>query len=108
MSKRHPRPPVNFQDFLDRKEREDRVPIEVGGRTFYLRPMETFSDDELRRFNDSDDPFVIAEIVLDDCAGFLAAGGTVAGLTGIVAGLGEGTLEEQGADQGESGASSGS
>lgn len=111
MSKRHPHPPVNFQDFLDRKGREGLVPIVVGDKTFHLKPMELFTDDELRRFTaaeDSDDFFAVAEIILDDYAGFIDAGGTVAGLTALMGEIAEGTYEDQGADPGESEASSGS
>jgi hypothetical protein len=96
-----PRPPINFDEFIERKRTEGSLPITVGDKTFHLKPQETFTDDELRRFNATDDPFEIAEIICDDLPGFLEAGGTVAGLQGLIEEMAMKKLEEQGVGLGE-------
>ena len=110
MSKRFKRPPINFQDFLDRKEVEDSIPVELGGRVFVIRPAHLLNDDEFRRLVATEDPEEVARITMRDYDDFVAAGGSAAGLMALMEEEQKRREAEaaQGADAGESGASSSS
>lgn len=96
-----PRAPINFEEFIERKRITDSIPIEVGGKTFYLRSPVTFSEEERRRFDEASTEDETAAVICDDLPGFLEAGGTIAGLLGIVEDIAAEKLKEQGLDLGE-------
>lgn len=110
MSKRYKNAPVNFLDFLDTKERENTLPITVGDKTFHLYSREHLSEAQFQALMATEETaegsIETCRILLDDYDGFIAAGGTTAGLLTIIEDRASGTLAEQGVSVGESGASS--
>lgn len=101
MSKRHKIPPVNLADFKAKKAEEGQIPVDTGGRVFYIKSPLTLSDDDFRTLTTGDDPIASARLLVDDYDEFVAAGGSAALVGAIVS---EQDLE----DVGEDGASSGS
>ncbi len=96
-----PRPPIDFDEFIERKRVTDSIPISVGGKTFNLIPPVTFSEDQRKQFDAATTEEETAAVICDDLPGFLEAGGTVAGLLGIVEDMAAEKLKEQGLDLGE-------
>jgi hypothetical protein len=116
MSQRYKMPPVNLTDFKAKKAEEGAVRIEAGTKTFVILPPEMMSDDvysEFIKLEQSPEQIVDQARMLmgDDYDEFVDAGGSAILLLSII---GEAAKERgkaasaQGADPGESGASSSS
>lgn len=108
MSKRYKIPPVNFQDFKDKREEEGAIPIVIGDRTFIVRPPEQLADDDLKRFFELEDqdPVAQARMMMDNYDDFVALGGSAMLLMSIIQEVTNTQSAEQGASPGESEASS--
>lgn len=110
MSKRYKHPPINFQDFKDKIEREGAIPVEMpNGKTFYIRPPELLPDDIYEKITSGRETDAeVAKAMLDDFDGFIESGGTLMLLSALVAHAREANEATQGASVGESEASSSS
>jgi hypothetical protein len=109
MSKRYKMPPVNFQDFLDKEEEEGAIPFTLGGREFVLKPPTLLPDAAAREFLSLEgvDSEKQARILMgDDYDEFVALGGNALALMKFISEKLAEQTAEQGADVGESEASS--
>ncbi len=108
MSKRHKIPPVNLQDFKDKLYKDGAIPVVTDAGTFYIKPPELLTDADWDTFSKSDDEMVQAKLLVDDYDGFVAAGGSAILVGVLIEEQAKADKQEQGADQGEEGASSAS
>jgi hypothetical protein len=109
MSKRYKMPPVDFQDFLDKEEVEGAIPFTLGGREFVLKPPTLLPDDRAREFLQLEgvDAEAQARILMgDDYDEFVAKGGNALALMKFISQQLAAQEAAQGADSGESEASS--
>lgn len=107
MSKRHKIPPINFQDFKDKLEREGTIPVDMpDGKRYHIKPPELLPDDIFEKVAAGIEDDSVLEAMVDDFAGYLASGGTRILLGAIVQRTAEERSREQGASVGESEASS--
>lgn len=111
MSQRYKLPPVNLNDYKAKKAEEGAVRIKVGTRTFVVLPPELMSDDtytEFIRLEGQHESIVDQARILmgDEYDEFVAAGGSAILLLTVIAEAGTERRNGQGADTGESGASS--
>lgn len=107
MSQRYRIPPVNLADFKAAKAEEGSIPIVADGRTFYVRPILTMSDEDYLAFRKVKGADIVAQarLMMDDYDAFVAAGGSAALLLAIVKEHADQITSVQGLDPGESGAS---
>lgn len=98
--------PINLDQLREAIRAEEGIPIEAGDQTFWIRPPEILTDEELKQIRASDDPEVIARVTVDDYDGFVAAGGNLVLLGVIIDARGRQVKAEQGVAPGESSASS--
>ncbi len=104
------RPPVNIDQLKQAINDADAIPMEVGGRTFVLRPPHLLSDDDFAALNAADNADLVAQarIMVDDYDGFTEAGGTAMLVMKVIEDEVARKEAEQGVTPGESEGSSGS
>lgn len=110
MSQRYKLPPVSLADFKAKKAEEGAVRIEAGDRVFVVLPPELMADDtysEFIKYEGSPESIVDQARLLmgAEYEEFVAAGGSAILLLSVIAEAGQ-AKNGQGADVGESGASS--
>ena len=98
--------PFDYDSFMAEIKATKARPFTAGGKTFHLLTPELLSDEQYDAFQaaDENDIPTIASLIVDDYAGFIAAGGTAIGLSLIVAEMMKDD-DEQGTTPGEGGAS---
>jgi hypothetical protein len=106
MSQRYKMPPIDFEDFRDTYDREHSVPVKLGGKVFTIKAPELLSDEQYRTLEGSEDPEVIARLLIDDYDEYVAAGGTAILAGVIMAQQAEERAKVLGGSLGESAASS--
>jgi hypothetical protein len=104
------RPPVNIDQLKQAIVDADAIPMEVGGKTFILRPPHLLSDEQFAALNAADNADLVAQarIMVDDYEGYAAAGGSAMLVMKVIEDEVARKAAEQGASPGESEGSSGS